>query len=166
MKIQWVALLLWSVISLSAKAQTTGKLQLSLKQQTGEYHAPYTAAWIENERAGSVRSLLLWRDDPKWLKDIRRWWRKVGRKDAALVDAITSATRVAGNHTQTFSLNDDDQKPLAAGRYTLLIEVVREKGGRELIRMPFELDGTDKNYNAKGSTELGKINFSIQHKFN
>lgn len=161
MKIQWVAILLWSVFSLNAQAETTLKLKLTLAQQSGEYHAPYTAVWIESERAKSVRSLLLWRDDPKWLKDIRRWWRKVGRKDPVLVDAITSATRVAGNYTQTFSLNDDNEKPLAAGRYTLLIEVVREKGGREIIRMPFDLDGTNTSYNASGSKELGNVNFSI-----
>lgn len=163
MKKLWLGVLLSWCFSLAAHAEGKLTLELTLKQQTGEYHAPYTAVWLENERAKSVRTLVLWRDDPKWLKDIRRWWRKVGRKDAVLVDAVTSATRVAGNHTQSFNLTNDQGNPLVQGAYTLLVEVVREKGGRELIRVPFELDGTNKTYRATGKTETGNISFSIAY---
>lgn len=136
-------------------------IEIVLKQQSGEYHPPYVAAWIENDKSKSVRTLLLWRDDPKWLKDIRRWWRKVGRKDPRLVDAITSATHAAGRFPRRFKALDDQQDPLPAGRYTLLVEVVREQGGRAIIRQPFSLDDKAASYQMKATPETGAITFTI-----
>lgn len=136
-------------------------LTLELKQQQGEYHPPYVAAWIENNKRKSVRTLLLWRKEPKWLKDIRRWWRNVGRKDAQLVDAITSATHAAGSFPLSFKLTDDKQQKLANGEYTFYVEVVREKGGRALLKHKFQINNKVQNYTLKETAETGEINFSI-----
>ena len=139
----------------------TLEIQLELKQQQGEYHPPYVAAWIENDKKKSVRTLLLWRKEPKWLKDIRRWWRNVGRKDPALVDAITSATHSAGRFPLKFSLTDDKQSALPDANYTLYIEVVREKGGRALLKQPCKLNNTTQHFTLKETAETGEITFTI-----
>lgn len=137
------------------------KIELILAAQTGEYHAPYVAAWLENENNKAVRTLLLWRTDPKWLKDIRRWWRKIGRKDSTLVDAVTSATHGVGKYPLTFNAEDDDLSPLANGKYTLYIEVVREKGGRAIVKQAFNLNGKSASYQIKPSPETGEIKLTI-----
>ncbi|MEW6991398.1 DUF2271 domain-containing protein [Colwelliaceae bacterium 6441] len=135
---------------------------LVLKQQQGEYHPPYVAAWIENSERQSVRTLLLWRKEPKWLKDIRRWWRNVGRKDSNLVDAITSATHAAGSFPLTFNLEDDNQQTLIKGKYTLYLEVVREKGSRALLEQTFTLDNkTQQNFTLNETAETGTITLTI-----
>jgi hypothetical protein len=146
---------------MSNHSPATLGINLALKQQKGEYHPPYVAAWIENTNKKSVRTLLLWRKEPKWLKDIRRWWRNVGRKDAQLVDAITSATHAAGIFPLTFSLTDDKQKLLPKGDYTLYIEVVREKGGRALIKQNFKLNNQPQQFNLKETAETGVMTFTI-----
>lgn len=158
------AICLTLILSHSTQAyesSNTLAINLVLKQQQGEYHPPYVAAWLENKQRKSVRTFLLWRKEPKWLKDIRRWWRNVGRKDAALVDAVTSATHAAGSFPLSFSLTDDQQQKLAKGNYTLYIEVVREKGGRALLKQPFELNNTAQTFTLKDTAETGKITISI-----
>lgn len=139
-------------------------IELALKKQSGEYHRPYVASWIETVKGKSVRTLLLWREQAKWLKDIRRWWRKAGRKDANLVDAITSATRAAGKFQLSFLAEDDDKKSLKNGQYTLFIEVVRENGGRAIIRQPFSLNGSKETFSLAATNETDQIKFSVNPK--
>ena len=50
-----------------------------------------------------VTTLALWYDldnpkdeGDKWLKDIRQWWRRVGRDVEVPIDGVTSATRAPG----------------------------------------------------------------------
>tara|TARA_R110000751_G_scaffold32251_5_gene81248 strand:+ start:145 stop:687 length:543 start_codon:yes stop_codon:yes gene_type:complete len=137
------------------------EIKLTLKQQQGEYHPPYVAAWLESTERKPVRTLILWRKEPKWLKDIRRWWRNVGRKDAELVDAITSATHAAGTFPLSFKATDDQQQALLAGDYTLYIEVVREKGGRVLLKQTFTLDNKAQHFTLNETAETGNITFTV-----
>ncbi|MGB1262501.1 MAG: DUF2271 domain-containing protein [Cognaticolwellia sp.] len=146
------------------QSPATLAITLTLKQQQGEYHPPYVAAWLENNEKKSVRTLLLWRKEPKWLKDIRRWWRNVGRKNAALVDAITSATHAAGTFPLSFKALDDQKKPLPQGDYTLYIEVVREKGGRALLKQAFTLNNQTQQFTLNESAETGAITFTFRNR--
>ncbi len=66
--------------------------------QASMYARPYVAVWIEDQQRKSVRTVQLWVGKDEWLKDLRSWWRKVGRYDRELVDAVTSATRPAGEY--------------------------------------------------------------------
>jgi len=166
-KIAGLIILLLSLFSFNTSAHkslvkpTEITIELALKQQSGEYHRPYVASWIESSKGKSVRTLLLWREQAKWLKDIRRWWRKVGRKDAELVDGITAATRAAGKFQLSFLAQNDDKINLNKGRYTLFIEVVRENGGRAIIRQPFNLNGSKETFTLAATNETDQIKFSV-----
>lgn len=158
---KWALLLV--LLFITGKSQATEiELSVNLAKQTGEYHNPYVAAWIENESGKSVRTLLLWREGAKWLKDLRTWWRKVGRRNKKLVDGITSATRPAGDYRLSFKALDDNDKPLAEGEYTLKVEVVRENGGRAIIKQKFKLNGESQSYQLKATPETNKATFSIK----
>lgn len=137
-------------------------LSINLAKQTGEYHNPYVAAWIEDETGQSVRTLLLWREGAKWLKDLRTWWRKVGRKNPSLVDGITSATRPAGNYKLNFSTLDDQDSPLKKGTYILKVEVVRENGGRAIIKQNFTLNGQAQSFTLPSTQETEQALFIIK----
>lgn len=155
-------LLSLSGVSSVSEAATELKLDLNLPAQSGEYHNPYVAVWIENERGQSVRTLVLWREGAKWLKDIRRWWRKVGRKDEAIVDAMTSATRPAGSYQLKFKALDDQRQPLKHGSYVLRIEIVRENGGRSMTKQPFTLNGENHQFTLAKSLEIAQSLFTIK----
>jgi hypothetical protein len=169
-KITGLMLIFLTFINFTAVANPNSSLptklniELTLKQQLGEYHPPYVASWIENSQGKPVRTLLLWREKAKWLKDIRRWWRKAGKKDAELVDGITSATRISGKYPLSFLAENDEKKLLQKGKYTLFIEVVRENGGRAIIRQPFSLNGEKAIFTLAATNETDEIKFSINPK--
>jgi hypothetical protein len=134
-----------------------------------EYHRPYIAVWVENPDQSTAAQLTVWyQTDPKkedgtqWLKDLRQWWRRGGRELEMPVDGVTGATRPAGAHTLSFKSTDKQLAKLAPGKYNLVVEATREVGGRELLRLPFEWPGTQKQQaSANGKTELGAVTLNV-----
>ena len=111
----------------------------------------------ENSERKSVKTIELWVGKDEWLKDLRSWWRKVGRYDRELVDAVTSATRPAGKYKFSWDGKDDSGQALPQGDYTLHIEVVREHGGRNYLRQKMTLANSDMTYQLKPTEETGEI---------
>jgi hypothetical protein len=135
-----------------------------------EYHRPYVAIWIENPDQSIARNLAVWyqtekkkEDGTQWLKDLRQWWRRGGREQTMPIDGVTGATRPVGEHTLHFKGTDKQIAGLANGNYNLVVEAVREVGGRELLRVPFVWPGTQPQHaTAAGKTEIGTITLDIQ----
>lgn len=133
-----------------------------------EYHKPYVAGWIEDENHQLTEHVFVWYQMPKkgqkkgekWLKDLRRWWRKGGRELNSPVDGLSGATRPAGKHQVQFTLSEPNK--LAAGNYTLFIEAAREAGGREVVKLPFSLPiKSTVNKQKQGKTELGTVTLVV-----
>ncbi|MPY24624.1 DUF2271 domain-containing protein [Shewanella psychropiezotolerans] len=140
-------------------------IEVNLPEITqGQYLRPYTAVWIENAKGKHISTLALWRWDEgyKWLKDIRRWWRKAGREDSQLVDGMSSATRPAGKYQLHWDMTDVDGHAVPNGKYTLLMEVVREHGGRDLVRHKFELGSEAFTAKIAPTEETGEIKIHFQ----
>jgi hypothetical protein len=157
-----------------AFAAPTGAAELNIKLEVprldvAEYHRPYIAVWVENPDQNTATHLAVWyQTDPKkedgtqWLKDLRQWWRRGGRELEMPVDGVTGATRPAGTHTLSFKSSDQQLAKLAPGKYNLVVEATREVGGRELLRLPFEWPGTQKQQaSANGKTELGAVTLTV-----
>ena len=129
---------------------------------TGEYHNPYVAVWVEPVGGGASRTLAVWYDvdlrgnEPgtKWLADLRTWWRKGGRNLNLPADGVSGMTKAPGAHRITIPSN------LRAGSYTLFVEAVREDGGREIVSMPLAIPAATGR--AAGRTELGAITLSAR----
>jgi len=132
---------------------------------TGQYQRPYVAVWIENSKGKSVKTLAVWHGDKKWLKDLRRWWRKAGRyiesssapADKALSDSFTGATRSPGCYSLSWDGLDDAGQPLADGDYQLVLEAAREHGSRTLLKQKFKLPDTNTRFRIKAGKELGPV---------
>ena len=133
-----------------------------------EYHRPYVAIWIEREDASVAVNLAAWymQDKPsgkgesgtKWLPDLRQWWRRSGRGLDLPVDGVTGATRPVGVHSLQLDDSSTPLKTLAPGKYNVVIEAVREVGGRELIKLPLSWPPTEPSQaDAQGSSELGRV---------
>jgi hypothetical protein len=141
------------------------------EQKVAEYHRPYAAIWIERADRSVAAQLAAWyaqKDSKegagsKWLPDLRQWWRRGGRELALPVDGVSGATRPAGQYRLTFVDGRAPLGTLAAGRYTLVVEAVREVGGREVVRVPFEWPvAATQHLTAQGGSELGTVSLDIQ----
>ncbi|MDY6944620.1 MAG: DUF2271 domain-containing protein [Pseudomonadota bacterium] len=149
-------------------AELNLKLQLP-RLDVAEYHRPYIAVWVENQDQSAAAQLAVWyqtdrkkEDGTQWLKDLRQWWRRGGRELQMPVDGVTGATRPAGEHVLSFKSTDAQLAQLAPGKYNVVVEATREVGGRELLRLPFEWPGTQKQQaTAQGKSELGAVTLNI-----
>ena len=155
-----------SALFVSSVAFATPKMtvNLTLPEITeGQYHRPYVAVWVEDAKGQTVKTLSLWVWDEghKWLKDIRRWWRKAGREDMSFVDGIASATRPAGHYKIDWDLKDEAGKVLEPATYTVFIEVVREHGDRDLVRQNIDLAAGDFSVQLPATTETGVIDLRL-----
>lgn len=120
------------------------------------YRRPYVAVWIEDEAGKPVRTLAVWGDERKYLRDLRSWWR-FARSSSALVRSVTRATRRPGSYELVWDGTDDGGQPLVAGSYTVHIEVVREHGGREHRRQAIVCGKQAQQAAIEGKEELGKV---------
>ena len=139
------------------------------KLNVAEYHRPYVAVWLEGADQKVAANLAVWYQQTgnseghgtKWLPDLRQWWRKSGRELKVPVDGVTGPTRPVGTHALSFTDRQPALKALAPGNYTLVVEAVREVGGRELVKIPFTWPATaPQTGKAQGSTELGLVTLS------
>ena len=132
--------------------------------ETSIYARPYVAVWIEDAQRKPVRTLQLWGGKDEWLKDIRSWWRKVGRYDRAMVDAVTSATRPAGKYRFSWDGLDHNGQRVEQGDYTFYIEAVREHGGRNYLRQKLALAESGFSHQLEATEETGVITLQYRVK--
>lgn len=167
-------ILLTLVFALSPLAMAA-ELKISVevpKLNVAEYHAPYTAIWLESSSEGDkkfVKTLSVWYDikkkndeGQKWLKDIRQWWRRDGRNLNLPIDGVSGATKLSGVHELVFKVGEAPLTELPAGDYQLFVEMARETGGRELVKVPFTWPAKQaETASAQGSTEVGKVSLTV-----
>lgn len=159
-----------SLIGFGFSAQTwAADAQLTINLPTIEgakVRRPYVAVWIEkaatHEFAGNIA---VWYDmkkpnnigATKWLPDLRSWWRASGSQATFPIDGVSGATRPAGEHVLNIG-GADALKKLPAGEYEILVEVTREHGGHDLVRLPMQWPPrAASKANASGSQELGQV---------
>lgn len=155
----------WMSAAVSA-ADLNVKVQIPT-MSVAEYHRPYVAIWVEREDQSIAAHLTVWyqtdakkEDGTQWLKDLRQWWRRGGREQTFPIDGVTGATRPVGEHSLQFKGSGKQLASLAKGKYNLVVEAVREVGGRELVRVPFEWP-TPQHHTVRGTTELGAVTLDV-----
>jgi len=159
------ALIAVAAPSMVAAADLTVTVEIP-RINSGSYHRPYVAVWIETPDQTAVRTLAVWYqqtrnaegDGKDWLKDMRTWWRKGGRAMALPADGVSGATRAPG--TQTIRVPAARLNGLQPGQYNIVVEAARELGGREVVRMPFRW-GAANTGRVTGSTELGAVSVAV-----
>lgn len=136
---------------------TSVEVAFEIPQPDAERYAkPYVAIWAENGR--DSEHILVWHlqgEKDKWLSDLRRWWRKVGRYDNHL-DGITGATKGPGRYSQTFDISDDWKT------FTLYLEAARENGGRSLVKTKIDTTDGTQQYRIPAEDELGDVLITIK----
>lgn len=139
------------------------EFELSKPDNARRYRRPYVAIWIEDSQGFPVKTLSLFvmknAPGPRWIRDLRRWYsgdqmrRLVDQQD--LIDTISKPTRNPGKYKVQWDGKDNAGKPLADGKYTLLLEAAREHGTYQLIKFPFQWGGKPFQEDLKGNLEIG-----------
>jgi len=159
------------IACLATTAAQAAELSIAVtipSHQVAEYHRPYVAIWLEN-RTKKVSHLGLWYDTEmrnnegqKWLKDLRKWWRRGGRKLTLPADGISGASRKPGSYKLHFSDKSPAFSALAPGKYKLHVEASREVGGREVVSIPFTWPiGQTQTQTVDGSNELSTVSLTV-----
>ena len=121
----------------------------------GGWKRPYVAVWIEDITGAPVRTLCLWIEDKRWLRDLRRWTR-ANAEAPQLSGLVSQATRKAGAYTLAWDGKDDEGRQVIANKYTVCIEVVREHGTYQLIKREIELLQKPVELELEGNAEVAK----------
>lgn len=145
-------------------------LQVDLpKQPVAEYHRPYVAVWLERADQTPVGTLATWYETDRgdhgerYLKELRQWWRKLGREQSFPIDGVTGPTRPAGLQRISFKDGAGPLANLPPGDYAVVIEAAREVGGRESVRLPFAWPARKgQTVRAAGASELGAASLTVR----
>jgi len=163
--INWMGGLLVLTLSLHGQARDSARLTIDFEIpviDAAPYHKPYVAIWLETLDRRPVHAFAFWAEQADWYKDLRQWWRKVGRKQARNYDAVSGATRKPGQYQIRWELSELTAN-LAAGDYVLHFEAVREQGSREYIKHKIRFDELDPQvYELEGKEEIGRIRIEIK----
>lgn len=138
------------------------RFEINRPQEKGRYRRPYVAVWVQNEDGKPVRNLLFWvsmggAGPFQWIPDLKRWHADDrGRAKAERIDVfqVAQPTRPPGEYSVVWDGKDDHGKPLKPGKYTVLIEAVREHGGYGLIRKQVTLSDDHFVEKLKGNDEI------------
>ncbi|MEM6859023.1 MAG: DUF2271 domain-containing protein [Pseudomonadota bacterium] len=130
--------------------------------EASNYRKPYVSIWLEDADRKTVKMYrVLFDQSPigdRWLPDLKTWWRRGGRAMEMPVAGVTRPTRGPGS----YKLKMGSLAQLPAGQYALVFEAAREKGGREVVKLPFEwAPGQTVSVSAAGSTEMGAVSLTI-----
>ncbi len=139
--------------------------------ETDAYFRPYVVVWLETAKREPIQTLALWyqtdsvagqEDGGKWLKDLRQWWRKIGRDEKADYDSVTGATRRPGRYSIVSQTQLNDQ--IASGNYFINFEAAREEGGRTFHRVPLTIQKANlpQTIILPADNEFGKITILLE----
>ena len=126
----------------------------------GGWKRPYVAVWVEDVTGAPAKTLALWIEDRKWLRDLRRWNRATADQ-SGLADLVSSATRKAGEYTLAWDGTDDDGRQLAPGRYVVCIEAAREHGTYQLMRQEIDVVTKPQSVTLTDNEEIGKAKLTF-----
>ncbi len=128
---------------------------------------------IVNNKGQAFYVVYVTKPDGKFVKTLRIWgkpgngffkqmkiWPTLSNKN--IVDAVTAATESNMAPAAKFGWNGKDttKSPVARGPYNLVIESVRRNNIYHIIKVPFELDGTNKTFGHSDSLIWNALSFN------
>lgn len=122
-----------------------------------KYRAPYLAIWITDEKKAIVSAIAMLGEIARWQEENYVWQRRYGRKNPALVDAMSEPSRKPGEYRFVWDGVDDFGERRAQGDYVLNIESAREFGDHKLVQVPLSLGDTSFTISQVADGEVGEI---------
>jgi FAD:protein FMN transferase len=165
----WHELEISSGLQASAKTDVQGDYELlinmELAQFEGRFRRPFVAIWIEDSKHKTVRNLALWFNKPRWLPDLKEWYRSNYQEVSSAgqgVQSISSATRPPGKYTIKWDMKDDKGNSVPLGKYTIYIEAAREHGTYQLMKKEIDCRKKDQSVTIPGNTEVSSASLEYR----
>lgn len=134
--------------------------------EDARYRRPYVAVWIEDADHFPVRTLALWTQNPRWLPELKQWYRDDQVRSLAegsdLSRTVSSATRPPGHYALKWDGKDNEGKLVKAGKYTVCIEASREHGGYDVQRHEVDFDAKPQQAALPAAKELGAVSLDYR----
>jgi thiamine biosynthesis lipoprotein ApbE len=140
-------------------------IQLELAKFEGRFRRPFVAVWVEDAKKNTIRTLALWYNKPRWLPDLKEWYRKNNNSyngGAQDMSAISSATRPAGSYILKWDGKDDKGKYVSEGTYTIYIEAAREHGTYQIMKQEINCKKKPERFEIPGNIEVSSA--SVEYK--
>jgi thiamine biosynthesis lipoprotein ApbE len=129
--------------------------------EDARYRRPYVAVWIEDADHFPVRTLALWTQNPRWLPDLKQWYRDDQIRSLAegtdLSRTVSSATRPPGSYSLKWDGKDNEGKLVKPGKYTIVVEGAREHGGYDIQKHELDFTGKAQQATLPAAKELGAV---------
>lgn len=132
-------------------------ISLSIEKPSGRRaRRPFVAVWIEDADGRPVRTLSVWGNETKYLRELTSWW-SFARGNQSLIRTVTKASRAPGQYELVWDGKDDKGVVVEPGVYTVRVESAREKGRH--VDMKGKIACKDKAETAKieGNSEIGQV---------
>ena len=130
------------------------------------YRRPYVAVWIEDLDKFPVKTIALWYEKPRWLPDLKTWYRDDRLRAMAdgteILRTVSSATRPPGQYTLKWDGKDNKGKFVKAGKYFVCVEAAREHGTYQLMRQEMDFSGAPKQIPLRGNTEIESVSLDYR----
>jgi hypothetical protein len=142
-------------------------VNLELAQIQGGARRPFVAIWVESKDKTPVRTLTVWYNKPRWLHDLRAWYRANYSKfnaETQSINSVASATRSAGKYAIKWDGKTDEGDYVKQGNYIVNIEVVREHGSYQLITQEIKVNNKANKIELASNTEVASVSLEIKKK--
>lgn len=142
-------------------------ISFELARFEGRFRRPFVAVWVEDSKKNTVKTLALWYNKPRWLPDLKEWYRKNNGKyspETKDIATISSATRPPGSYILKWDGKDEEGKIVEADTYTIYIEAAREHGTYQLIKQEVVCKGKPQEWVLKGNEEVTAATISYKKK--
>ncbi len=142
-------------------------ISFELARFEGRFRRPFVAVWVEDSKKKTIKTLALWYNKPRWLPDLKEWYRKNNGKyspETKDIATISSATRPPGSYILKWDGKDEEGKNVAADTYTIYIEAAREHGTYQLIKQEVVCKGKAQEWVLKGNEEISAATISYKKK--
>ena len=126
------------------------------------------AVWVEDADHFPVRTLALWTQNPRWLPELKQWYRDDRIRNLSegtdVSKTISAATRPPGQYSLKWDGRDNAGKPVKAGKYTVVVEASREHGTYQLERHEMDFNGEAAQATLAPGKELGAVTLDYRKK--
>lgn len=142
-------------------------VNLELAKIQGPSRRPFVAIWIEDKDKNSVRTVTVWFNKPRWLRDLRAWYRANNTKfnaESGSIRTVSSATRSAGAYEIKWDGKDDGGELVKKGTYTVYIEVAREHGTYQLISQELKVNNKTTKIELPSNVEVASASLEVKKK--
>lgn len=128
-----------------------------------DYRGPYISVWLTDHNNHLLKTLALRGTSERWIHELRTWWRRVGRKNIALIDGFAGATQKNKPLHIIWNGSDDFGEPVNEASVVLHIEVAREHGGRTYQKIPITVNELSVPILVGGEGEIGDIRITNKY---